>query len=141
MKKKLKKIDFIKMGLESLTLYDSTAYFEPDGSLSDPIEFDFELSKIRRLDMYDKIDCSYPEDAKKHIRHYYFSRMLIELSRKDLTDEQIDLLTFMYLASVNLHWNDSYCDICWIESVNEKKEIKCDGDRIVITIELPKRNY
>jgi len=93
------------------------------------------------LDMYDKIDCSYPEDAKKHIRHYYFSRMLIELSRKDLTDEQIDLLTFMYLASVNLHWNDSYCDICWIESVNEKKEIKCDGDRIVITIELPKRNY
>lgn len=141
MKKKLKKIDFIKMGLESLTLYDSTAYFEPDGSLGDFIEFDFELSKIRRLDIYDRIDRSYPDDAKKHMRHYVFSRMLIELSRKDLTDEQIDLLTFMDLASVNLHWNDSYCDICWIESVNEKKEIKCDGDRIVITIELPKRNY
>lgn len=141
MKKKLKKIDFIKMGLESLTLYDSTAYFEPDGSLSGPIEFDFELSKIRRLDIYDKIDYSYPDDAKKHMRHYYFSRMLIELSVKDLTDEQIESLTFMNLASVNLHWNDSYCDICWVELVSEEKEIKCDGDRIVITIELPKINY
>ncbi len=141
MKKKLKKIDFIKLGLKSLTLYDSLVYFNLDGSPQESIEFNFELSKIRKLHIYDRIDFSHLEDAENHIRHYYFSKMVIELSRKDLTDEQIDLLDFMQLASVDLNWNDSYRDICWIESVDEKKEIKCDGDRIVITIELPKINY
>ena len=67
-------------------------------------------------------------------------QIVIEIKEENLPVDELNILQDMHLASIDLYWDDSYRDICWIEMTKSKKDIVYHDGVYSITIDLPEED-